>query len=747
MNSQSFTKGSKIFVASDINFTMGLIISGRVAITIGNHQIVLSPGDIVGALDFAQNTYSFEYVALSSVEMIPYVFNEQKGLWSLLQSDDKLLGHLFRSFRVQIGELISLYLSLKNDYDSLGEFVNSLSKRYLAMCQILQIKPKLLPASGDIVPLSGQLPFWLTEYYSSVNELLNEPSRLSAGFAFGFLAKSAQDIAILNGQIGSMAGNMAGYSALLINESGFDFYDIYSQLYFTARDLGNDPVFVLNTLNQILAKVRELGVCPATLIDARQNEFNNLSMPMVSSVESSVSNAVTTAKLSNAVNEILEFADTVNSTAGEFRRCIDAYRSLDNRDSESADVVDLKKRLTSLFYIIYSDVVTKAIKQDTVPVVIKMFINFGFVDAELAGMNNAIELYEIADKFNGNPSMGIYTMLEWFKAVFEGRKLPSRNEFAVDYAKYVRTLVKEGRISIASEEEMLTNGREKIIYELNNMFNSVNRMTYGRPHSFCPVLSESNLLKNPKQLLSSPDKLLDCINFYKDIDYSVFFHEYNFEDYKFGIKETVYADIRPDIILTPNVGNRVVLWQEIEGMNRRSPGRVCISALYADNLNRGILRSFAEFRWEMCKRDNGMRWSDVTSHCLTGEYYDYAQFYSKNKELSIDAKDKIRENLKRCRNNYKELFINDYINYMIYEIQGSVRLNKAVRDILFKFAPPSMPFREKLATNQLFDEVLQKIRIEQGQALHRLDMIETKYRQAGKDIPREIEHKRAYVTR
>ena len=142
-----------------------------------------------------------------------------------------------------------------------------------------------------------------------------------------------------------------------------------------------------------------------------------------------------------------------------------------------------------------------------------------------------------------------------------------------------------------------------------------------------------------------------------------------------------------------------------------------------------------------------MRWSDVTSHCLTGEYYDYAQFYSKNKDLSIDAKDKIRENLKRCRNNYKELFINDYINYMIYEVQGSVRLNKAVREILFRFAPPAKAYREKLATNQLYDEVLQRIRIEQGQALHRLDVIETKYRQAGKDIPREIEHKRAFVTR
>ena len=161
---------------------------------------------------------------MSSVEMIPYVFNEQKGLWSLLQSDDKLLGHLFRSFRVQIGELISLYLSLKNDYDSLGEFVNSLSKRYLAMCQILQIKPKLLPASGDIVPLSGQLPFWLTEYYSSVNELFNEPDSLSAGFAFGFAVLGFQH-EVAFGLEGLLAGNS-------VNFGGVDVGTIYSGVVF-----------------------------------------------------------------------------------------------------------------------------------------------------------------------------------------------------------------------------------------------------------------------------------------------------------------------------------------------------------------------------------------------------------------------------------------------------------------------------------------------------------------------------------
>ena len=60
MNSQSFTKGSKIFVASDINFTMGLIISGRVKVIMFTDEQAFefyadSSSDIPVASDFLSN--------------------------------------------------------------------------------------------------------------------------------------------------------------------------------------------------------------------------------------------------------------------------------------------------------------------------------------------------------------------------------------------------------------------------------------------------------------------------------------------------------------------------------------------------------------------------------------------------------------------------------------------------------------------------------------------------------------------
>ena len=47
-----------------------------------------------------------------------------------------------------------------------------------------------------------------------------------------------------------------------------------------------------------------------------------------------------------------------------------------------------------------------------------------------------------------------------------------------------------------------------------------------------------------------------------------------------------------------------------------------------------------DFRWELCRRVQGMRWNDVTEHSLTSDYYDYVMFYSKNRDLSQEAKEK-----------------------------------------------------------------------------------------------------------
>ena len=93
----------------------------------------------------------------------------------------------------------------------------------------------------------------------------------------------------------------------------------------------------------------------------------------------------------------------------------------------------------------------------------------------------------------------------------------------------------------------------------------------------------------------------------------------------------------------------------------------------------------AVYRWEICRTVQGNYWNDVREHSLTSEYCDYVQFYRKNKDLTEEAKEKIRAQFKSCRNSYREMFAKDYDVWVKYESQNSIRLNKVVRGILYMY--------------------------------------------------------------
>ena len=82
------------------------------------------------------------------------------------------------------------------------------------------------------------------------------------------------------------------------------------------------------------------------------------------------------------------------------------------------------------------------------------------------------------------------------------------------------------------------------------------------------------------------------------------------------------------------------------------------------------------------QRVQGARWNDVTDHSLTSEFFDYLQFYKKNRDLSADAKEKCHMQLQKAKNRFKDAFILDYMAWVLYESAGSPRLNKVTRQIL-----------------------------------------------------------------
>lgn len=738
--------------AGSANKGFYMIAEGSVAAQFGNHYISLGKGDVVGIFEITSDSYICTYQAQSDASLIPFAFSEGNGLMKLLEDKPDMRKFLLRALNAHIGDFFAAYAKSSASLKELHEYILSLKTRYLTMCKDMHFNPKVLPFSEDLDTLSTEegLDFWMTGYYTDIKQIMSTmgPSvSISSAFAYGYLDRSCHDLVTVVAMINDMAEIRSTLASYLLNEDYIDFYDIYSDLFLRAQANGDETTAITALLSSMADRAKTLGHVSYNLIKARAAKLESSSVTPSSITQTGVEDALMQAKLTNSLGEILEYSGTDAENAAEFKKYLELFKELPDKESTEPDVNRIRKMLTKLYNIIYINTMKVAVERDEIPTTIKMFLNFGYVDMDTCGRDNAYALYKISENYHGHREHGIYTVLEWFKALYNCEKIPSRNEFDVDFVQHVRNLVREGKIKKEAEQEMLNSGKERVIYELDNMFTTVNKLTSGKIFTFCPILLEGTLLRSINDLLLTPGKIIETLNKINNIDYSAFYHEYIFEDTKMGVKEIVRADIRPEFILMPNVGTHGVMWQEIEGLNRRTPARMFLSAFFQDNLDKAIMRMTAEFRWEMCKRDMGARWNDVTTHSLTGDYCDYAQFFSKNRDLTADAKEKIKATLKRGKNSFKEMFIYDYILFVTYESGGSCRLNKVVRSILFKFCPLSENCRNILQNNTVFEECLQKHKIATGQVLHRMDIIDKRYTSAGKPIPEELVIQRDYISR
>jgi hypothetical protein len=209
--------------------------------------------------------------------------------------------------------------------------------------------------------------------------------------------------------------------------------------------------------------------------------------------------------------------------------------------------------------------------------------------------------------------------------------------------------------------------------------------------------------------------------------------------------ETIHLEFLPDVILMPNMGIRGVMWQEIEGKKRNSPARMFLSVFHMEDLNTTMVRLTGEFRWEMCKRIQGSRWNDISERSLTSEYFDYVQFYRGNHDLSGDAKERIKNSLQKARNSFKEMFVRDYIVWVLFEANGSPRLNKVARQILFTYCPFPAESASSLAQNPIFSELIERANIQKAQKLKHIDILMKKLSNSDIPIPDTLTAERDFI--
>ena len=742
MEKKIYQPGSIIHKIGDELDSLLLIQEGTVNCTYEGGQIQLKTGDVIGISGIHSHCYLMDAQAVTATTVVSSPCSDGEFI-NILKKNKETRNYFVTSILRQILALFAHYKKQKKNSTYLYKFLNHNHTRYLEICEKNRISPRTLPGQDDIheLVIENDIESWLDDCYKGLYQIIAampDPEKINPEFYFGMIMLMSTNISRLivnSNHVNEYTQQLLNF---FINEDRHDFLELYSSAYFRAYHLADaekpDPA-LLNDMTKI---IKAYGVTDDEYGKFRLNEYQE-KLKNADQQKPGEDGAESASDLNGSLYTILEYAGCPEETNDAFTKQLKIFKKTVNKSG--TEEADRKNRnvITKYFYEIYNATVLKSLTDPAVPRIIKMFLHFGYMDEELAGAKNAAYLYKIVEHLPTDAEKGTYTFYEWLMAIYNGKKEPSRNEFDSDFQDYVNELVKNKKIDKTEAAEMMNDSYKKLVFELESVLPTVNKVTNGRIATFCPVFSEHLALKTLIQMLVTTDMIHELLTEIRDKDFGAFVRDGVYSNPEIGIaKETIQMEILPDIILAPNIGIRGLMWQEIEGKRRNTPARFMLSLFQADELKKIMYRMTADFRWEMCKRIQGARWNDTSEPSLTSDYSDYLASFRKNIELSGDVKEKIKSDLGKCKNNTKEMFIGDYQNWLLFESNGSPRLNKIARKIMIMYCPFSLDIRERIRANPFYTEAMEKYDVRLKMKLKPLGILSKSLKIKGFEMPEEI---------
>ena len=683
----------------DIVETVEVIVKGSIKISNAFSSITLGVGGFVGIVETPGSPYIYNIEALEEGAVYSYPFTSKDDIPKVVSSNPKIAPILAAQsaetaaitcdvFEQEFNETLDEYEQIVADYAD-----------YPNLCIKVGEVPKSFPEIDELVPpeRSSNLPDWAIAFSRSL-----KANAVSLKRTFYPLSL---DIAI--GMVMST-------------------YEIYQRVSLESQALG---VYRKN----LKLKTKEFQA-NMQMIRAKLNDL-----------DSGKTDGLASVTIVNALNTILLYSGVSPEIATKFEEQIEEFKANNNRYDSADEARSLRRNISTSFYEVFTPAFMKSLTDDNIPLEVKMFFMFGFVDEELAGDKNTIILANMARSYVPDPDGNVLLLYEWLKKIYNLEVEPSRNEFDQDWLTYLRDQKLSGNLKEEQMELMIDDPKARLDFEIHNLFALGNRMTFGRISSFVPVFDVQNVLRPLDMAYQTTAKVNEYYNYIRSVDFGVFCRNALFSDVEIGVPSVHYADdITPYMILMPNAGSRACLWQEIEGKKRSTKARMLVSIFNTENTEECMIKLFGEFRWEMCKTEQGVHWNDVTDPSLTSMYCDYLQFFKKNSTLSSEQKEKLRTDLKKYSNNYKNVFIADYLAYVKYEAASSPRLNKVAREILFTFCPFAKELREKIGDNPQYTELINHYNAHVGSQIKPLTNIVARLRKEELEVPevilKQIEH-------
>ena len=747
-------KDKRIYTVGQPMTALHMITKGKVSVEHPGGVYQLGKGDIIGVCELCSEVHFLGYITTEETVILTYPVNNTEALADLLLKHPDVARLFLLSLFRQIGLLQEQSTLSEMNSTSLHQNLMEDYEKYNSLCNLYRLPPC---TSNNLEELGAFLSEdapdeWLNAYYIGLRHLYSAAGETTKtmlrepGLSLGLLYKGSQDYRAAFSVLEEHSRYRSTVAGHYFNSSGSDLFELFSSLYLRLGQNNEDAEGLYRDLNRIIEQFENDPSLDKTKVSARIADFRSSCAKQSAPVEQAEvqkedgMSATILQDLKDSLSAILEYADVDPECAASFRDHVQEFKELEDRNAMEDKCNRLRRQLTDEFYKVYAHCFEKSITTPYLPIPVKMFLFFGYADEELAGSANCVKLYNLACGMEDQSHFGVYTLYHWLLAIYNGDKNPSRNEFDEDFLDYIHKQKQSGNITTAQMIDMEGDPMARVTFEMENLFPQVNKMTCGRISTFCPLFSADNVLKDLNTAFVTTAQISKAFATIRSIDFSAYYREsLDLENAETMGKETIHLEFLPDIVLMPNVGIRGVMWQEIDGKKCNSPGRMFFSIFHMEDVNTTLVRLTGEFRWEMCKRIQGTRWNDVSERSLTSEYFDYVQFYRKNHELSAEAKERIRNSLQRAKNSFKEMFVRDYIIWVMFEGTGSPRLNKVARKILFTYCPFPASLAATMEQNPIYTELMSRQKVLSGQRIHRLDMLRQKLKNGNIPIPASLE--------
>lgn len=757
-------KGEDIFVQGDNAVYIGLVLKGRIRVHAVGVNLEIGSGHFLGICDLPDASYRVTYTAETNSAI--YIFqagvNLQETLDEILGANKEYGPLMVTAMNKYIRGLGGICQVLEKQSEDTYQRIGAIYQSYQNLSRIhgtnlvtIETAEQLTPnvhedgVETDLIAYytacCGVKPEVQKAFYSSSGIIVRHHLMEQIALVRTLIRQCETDAQYLR----SMMQPLMLSSANLYYAS----MDLASSLqHMNISDKESMQLFdqVIDQINEVETVLYDKASVDMQIDhNAMEEEYFTLLSHGDSPKEQSVmmeefalveGTYVNIEELDGALDQILAKADLDAGKEREFRDLIQQFEVLPDKASTEDDVRTLRRSIMKIFYELYEKVfVWDYCNGGDSPLVIDLFLRFGYLSEKLLSQELREELLNFDRNVHSQGDCQVYDMKEWLTAIYAGDKEPSKNDFDQDYQEYLREQKKNGAITVEEQRAMEQDQGAKLHYEIQNMFRSNHRLLSGQTSTFVPFLYTEGCMSSLSRSHLSKDKIASCMRKLRQIDYSVFYREILYTEGQWSNKkEYIMEEVVPDVIVMPGCGSKGLMWQELSGRRRNSKGRFLLPLFFEGDLEPMMIGLFGRFRWELCRTMQGASWNNVQIKSLTSEYCDFVQFYRKNRELSEERKEKLKLQIQKCRNNLREVFVVDYMNWIRHEARGGMMLSKPVREIMATYCPFAKEIRESIADQPLFRDAMARFNRENGKKQKEYDLKFRVWEKDGIEVPSEI---------